>query len=103
MTSTPLDPRSRVLDAAKDAVAARMAADVALMVAAADWALIHPATEVTGYAGFGDDLLFGEALLPLAGPGAPLVAEFAPAEFAATLGWSTETIKELMGDALELR
>jgi hypothetical protein len=31
------------------------------------------------------------------------VAEFAPAELAAVLGWSTETAKVLMGDALELR
>ena len=99
MTTTPLDPRTRVLDAAKDAVAARMSADVALLVAATDWALMHPATEVTGYAGFGHDLLFGEALVPLAGAGAPLVAEFAPAELAASLGWSTETVKVLMGDA----
>ena len=64
---------------------------------------MHPATAVTDYAGFGEDLLFGEALTPLAGQGAPLVAEFAPAELAAVLGWSTETVKELMGDALELR
>jgi hypothetical protein len=103
MTTTPVDPRSRVLDAAQVAVAARMRADAALLVAAAEWAVMHPATEVSGFAGFGEDLLFGEALLPLAGSGAPLVAEFAPAELAATLGWSTETVKELMGDALELR
>lgn len=103
MTTSSLDPRAQVLDAARAAVEARMRADVALLVAAADWAVMHPATAVTGYAGFGEDLLFGEALVPLAGPGAPLVAEFAPAELAATLGWSTEAVKELMGDALELR
>ena len=102
MTTTPLDPRSRVLDAARDAVAARLQADVDLLVAAAEWAVMHPATEATDYAGFGEDNLFGEALTPLAGDGAPLVAEFAPAELAANLGWSTETVKELMGDALEL-
>jgi hypothetical protein len=103
MTTTPLDPRTRVLDAATDAVAARMRADVALLVAAAEWCVLHPATEATGYAGFGDDHLFDEGPAPLAGDGAPLVAEFAPAELAAVLGWSTETVKELMGDALELR
>ena len=103
MTTTPLDPRSRVLDAATGAVAARAAADVALLVAAAEWALLHPATEATGYAGFGEDLLFGEALLPLAGEGAPLVAEFAPAELAAVLGWSTLTVQQLMADALEAK
>ncbi len=57
MTTTPLDPRSRVLDAARDAVAARMRADVDLLAAAAEWALLHPATEATGYAGFGEDPL----------------------------------------------
>ena len=103
MTTTPLDPRSRVLDAAKGAVAARRQAEVDLLAAAAEWAVIHPATVATDYAGFGEDLLFGEALTPLAGEGAPLVAEFAPAELAAVLGWSTETAKELTGDALELR
>jgi hypothetical protein len=102
MTTTPLDPRIGVLDAARDAVAARMRAEVGLLVAAREWAGLHPATGVTDYAGFGEDLLFGEALTPLAGDGAPLVAEFAPAELAAVLGWSTETVKELMGDALEL-
>lgn len=103
MTTTELDPRTRVLDAAKDALAARMRADVALLVAACDWAVLHPATGAGDYAGFGDDSLFGEALVPLAGEGAPLVAEFAPAELAAVLGWTTEPVKELMGDALELR
>ena len=44
---------------------------------------------------------FGEDLVPLAGDGAPLVAEFAPAELAAVLGWQTETVQDLMGDALE--
>ena len=102
MTTTPLDPRSRVLDAAKDAVAARLQADVDLLVAAAEWAVLHPATEATGYAGYGDGSLFGEDLVPLAGDGAPLVAEFAPAELAAVLGWSTETVTQLMADALEL-
>jgi hypothetical protein len=102
MTTTPLDHRSRVLDAAKQAVRARMQADADLLAAATEWALAHPATEVTDYAGFGVDLLFGEALTPLAGEGAPLVAEFAPAELAAVLGWSTDTVKELMGDAMEL-
>ena len=66
--------------AATAAVAARRAAEVALLAAAAEGAVLHPATEVTGYAGFGEDLLFGEDLVPLAGEGAPLVAEFAPAE-----------------------
>ncbi len=98
MTTTSLDPRSRVLEAAKDAVTARMQADADLLAAAAEWALLHPVPEAEDAAGW----LFGEELVPLAGEGAPLVAEFAPAELAAVLGWKTETVQELMGDALEL-
>jgi hypothetical protein len=98
MTTTPLDPRSRVLDAARDAVRARMRADADLLAAAADWALLHPVTEAEDAAGW----TFGEDLIPLAGEGAPLVAEFAPAELAAVLGWKAETVQDLMGDALEL-
>ena len=44
MTTTPIDPRSRVQDAARDAVTARMRADVDLLAAAAEWAIRHPAT-----------------------------------------------------------
>jgi len=44
-----------------------------------------------------------EALVALAGPGAPEVAEFAPAELAAALGVSTFAGQALVGDALELR
>jgi len=39
----------------------------------------------------------------LAGPGAPLVAEFSVAEFAAAIGVGTETGKHYLGHALELR
>ena len=86
MTTTPMDARSRVLDAVTAALAARQAAEGALMAGAAERGCTASATEVTGYAGFGEDLLFGEDLVPLAGDGAPLVAEFAPAELAAVLG-----------------
>ena len=98
MTMTPLSPRVRVLEAAKDAVARRMRADADLLATAADWALLHPVSEAEDAAGW----CFGEDLIPLAGEGAPWVAEFAPAELAAVLGWKTETVAELMGDALEL-
>jgi hypothetical protein len=99
MTSTPLDPRVRVLDAAKQAVEARMRAEADLLAAAAQWALMHPVIDSLDAAGW----VFGEDLVPLAGDGAPLVAEFAPAELAAVLGWATEAVQQLMGDALELQ
>ena len=87
-----------MLGAAKEAVAARMRADADLLAAAAEWALLHPATDKWDSAGW----VFGEEVVPLAGDGAPLVAEFAPAELAAVLGWQSETVQDLIGDALEL-
>jgi len=105
MTTTPLDARSRVLDTATTALDARARADVELLMAAAEWAELHPAPagSVDGYAGWGEDHLFDEGLTPLAGPGAPLVAEFAPCELAAVLGWTTLAAKQLMADAVELK
>ncbi len=41
--------------------------------------------------------------LPIAGPGAPLVSEFALMEYAATLGLSTDAGKAHVGTTLELR
>ena len=46
---------------------------------------------------------FGDTPVPVAGPGAPLVAEFCVAEFAAAVGLPTETGKAYLGEALELR
>ena len=53
-------------------------------------------------AGWEDDHGLFTAGAPLAGPGAPLVDEFAPASFAAALGITLEAAKQLLADALEL-
>ena len=45
----------------------------------------------------------GETGLPVAGPGAPLIAEFSVTEFAAAIGLPTETGKAYLGEAVELR
>src|ERR1044072_7986349 len=45
----------------------------------------------------------GDTGIPVAGPGAPLVAEFSVAEFAAAVGLGTETGKRYVGHAVELR
>ena len=45
----------------------------------------------------------GETGMPVAGPGAPLVAEFSVTEFAAAIGLSTEAGKAYLGEAVELR
>ncbi len=47
--------------------------------------------------------LAGEQTVPLAGAGAPHVAEFAPEELAAALGISPDAGRQLVADALELR
>ncbi len=66
------------------------------------WAVIHPAETLD------DAETFrlrsgGEHAIPLAGPGAPLVAEFSVAEFAAAVGMGPESGKYYLGHALELR
>src|SRR3954454_1775397 len=67
------------------------------------WALIHPCRDEYP-AGWEDDhgIFATTPTAPLAGPGAPLVDEFAPASFAAALGISLEAAKQYMADALEL-
>ena len=81
-------------------------AEAELLAAAVVWADQHPAESLeaaevlrtSGYAGG-----FGESAVPVAGPGAPLVAEFSIAEFAAAVGLPTEAGKRYVGHALELR
>ena len=46
---------------------------------------------------------YGDTGMPVAGEGAPLVAEFAITEFAAAIGLSTDAGKRYVGHALELR
>jgi hypothetical protein len=77
-------------------------AEIHLLEAAVQCAVIHPAesnedsesyTLRTG----------GEAPVGLAGPGAPLVAEFCVAEFGAAVGLGREAGKYYLAHALELR
>jgi hypothetical protein len=111
MTTTAPDPiadftprgSSAVLDRAAAALAARREADVALLAAAVEWAELHPAASLEDAAGWGEPDLYGEGCSTLAGEGAPLVAEFAPLELAAVLGWTPIAVQQLMGDALELK
>jgi hypothetical protein len=71
-------------------------AEAELLAAAARYAAIHP----------GDGVIteqdWHEASMPLAGPGAPDVAEFCVAEFAAALGMSTDAGRRYLGDAVEV-
>src|SRR6188472_3530327 len=68
------------------------------------WALLNPCRDEFPASWEDDHGIFttGAATAPLAGAGAPLVDEFAPASFAAALGISLEAAKQRMADALEL-
>ena len=77
--------------------AAADAAEARLLSHAVAWADLHPAESIA------DAVRFGDTPVPVAGPGAPLVAEFWVAEFAAAVGLPTETGKAYLGEALELR
>ncbi len=46
---------------------------------------------------------YGDTGVPVAGPGAPLVAEFCVAELAAAIGVSTDAGRGYLGEAVELR
>src|SRR6476659_711577 len=81
-----LDTASAVLAFARERRAAAQAAEADVMVAALAWAEQHPVESILGAAGFPG----GECAVAVAGPGAPLVAEFAIAEFAAAIGVSTD-------------
>ncbi|MBA3783253.1 MAG: HNH endonuclease, partial [Nocardioides sp.] len=100
-TSELPDTASTVLAFARSSRATADRGEAELLVAACEWADLHPASSVLDAAAF---MLGGsEHEEPIAGPGAPLVAEFCIAEFGAVLGISTVTAKHLIGQAIELR
>ena len=83
----------------RKAVEDRAAAD--LLVVAARWADLHPPESIHSAATF--TVPGCEHEEPIAGEGAPLVAEFCLAELGTVLGVSTTAAKKLVGHALELR
>ncbi|RLV48874.1 HNH endonuclease [Nocardioides mangrovicus] len=94
---------SGILDRARAAHQTELAAAADLLAAAAAWGEAHPCPTGTPPAGWGAPDLHGEGLVPLAGDGAPLVAEFAPAELGAHLGLTTDAAARLIGEGLELK
>src|SRR4051794_14658473 len=101
MTSTEdaLDTPAGVLSAVRDEVAAVMVAECNKMVLAIAWAAMHSVDSMDDaacYPGF-------ESEMALAGPGAPLVAEFAVAELALALRVTTDAGRAFLGLAMELR
>src|SRR4051812_42445026 len=98
-TADHLDTPSGVLSAVRDEVATVMVAECNKMVLAVEWAAMHSVDSMDDaacYPGF-------EGELALAGPGAPLVAEFAVAELAVALRVTTDAGRVFLGLAMELR
>ncbi|MCW2867308.1 MAG: endonuclease [Marmoricola sp.] len=96
-----LDDPGDVLSYARNRRDARDHADAELFVAAAVWAEQHPAESIDDAAWMTPTYL--ERPLAIAGEDAPLVAEFAIPEFAAALGLSTDSGRNLIGKALEVK
>ncbi|WP_457187433.1 DUF222 domain-containing protein [Nocardioides sp. P5_E3] len=90
-----------LLALARDRKAAEDRAAADLLVVAARWADLHPPESIHDAAAF--TVPGCEHEEPIAGEGAPLVAEFCLAELGTVLGISTTAAKKLVGHALELR
>src|SRR3954463_1756746 len=98
-TADHLDTPAGVLAFARDSVASTYAAEVDKLHAAIAWAAMHSVDSMDDaacYPGF-------ESELALAGPGAPLVAEFAVAELAVALRVTTDAGRAFLELAMELR
>ncbi len=94
-----LDDAREVLVFARERKAASLRAEAELLQAAVVWADQHPAASIQAAAW----LPGAEVAIPIAGPGAPLVAEFCIAEFATAVGMSTDAGRHYLGQAVELR
>jgi hypothetical protein len=90
-----------VLSAIRDRKTAEDQAAAGQLVLAAPWADLHPPESIHDAASF--TVPGCEHEEPIAGEGAPLVAEFCVAELGTTLGITTTAAKKLIGHALELR
>ncbi|MGH3350468.1 MAG: hypothetical protein ACRDPS_07355 [Nocardioides sp.] len=98
----PDDTTSGLLAVVRTSRAVAEQADRDVLIAAARFAALHSVDSMEESARLDVDS-FGDRMLPLAGPGAPLVSEPAAVEFAAVWGRSTQAGKRFLGDAVELR
>src|SRR4051812_44400809 len=98
-TANHVDTPAGVLSAVRDEVAAGMVVERNKMVLAIDWAAMHSVDSLDDAACYPGS----EGELTLAGPGAPLVAEFAVAELALALGITTGAARSYLGEAMEVR
>ena len=99
-----LDAPGDVLAAVRASRAAEHREAARQLELAVDWAAMHSADSIHDAAVLWEPRLgYEEEAVPVAGQGAPLVAEFCVAEFAAALGMPTEVGRLFLGEALELR
>src|ERR1700712_4003584 len=96
-----LDSPSGVLEFVRSNRRVADAAVAAVLLGAVTWAEQHPPESITEAGTWISG--GGDTGLPLAGPGAPLVAEFCIAEFALAIGRSTDSGRMLIADAVELK
>src|SRR3954452_6294572 len=102
MATTPTLTPTEVIDRVRAARKAEQQAAVEQLELALEWARLHPCPTGETPAHWGEADLHDEGLVPLAGPGAPWVAEFAPVHLAAALGVTHDAGRQLVADALEL-
>ncbi len=95
------DTAAAVLVAVRSETATADRAEVAKLQLAVEWAAMHSVDSIHDAATLGTR--WGDTGIPVAGPGAPWVAEFSVAEFAAAIGLPTESGKRYLGEAVELR
>ena len=93
-----LDSTGEVLAFARARRAEAQRADIDVLMSAVVWASMHPVESIEDAA----TMPGSQGALAIAGEGAPLVAEFCIAEFAASLGFSTIMGRDLIGAGLEL-
>ncbi len=98
--ATDTDTRGGVLAAARASRRAELVATAEQLRWAAEWAAMHSVDSLDEAAAAE---VFGETVVPVAGPGAPLVGEFCVAELAAALGMPADHGRWLLGEALELK
>src|SRR4051795_1400996 len=93
---------SEVVDRVREAREDEHRAAVRQLELAVSWALLHPCPVETEWPAHWGDPRLDEEVTPLAGTGAPLVAEFAPADLAAALALPLDAAQRLIAEALEL-
>jgi hypothetical protein len=99
--SSERDNPAGVLSFARDQRAAADRAEALQLRAAVEWAAMHSVDSISEAATLRVEG-YGDTGLAVAGPGAPLVAEFSVAEFAAAVGMTTDAGRAYLGEAVEL-